>query len=81
MKQLVLAIVFGAALPAFAQTVTVKDGNIQFTDKAGTTIALTSNGRDAGPVLAADGKWVAFVRKVDGSVVVRAENPSGPCRF
>jgi hypothetical protein len=57
------------ALPAVAQTVSVKEGNIQFTDKSGQTTALTSSGRDSEPVLAPDGKWVVFVRKVDGKKI------------
>jgi dipeptidyl aminopeptidase/acylaminoacyl peptidase len=57
------------AIPAFAQTVSVKDGNIQFTDKSGKATELTSSGRDSNPVLAPDGKWVAFVRKVDGKKI------------
>jgi hypothetical protein len=57
------------AIPAFGQSVSVKDGNIQFTDKSGETTALTSSGRDSSPVLAPDGKWVVFVRKVDGKKI------------
>ena len=57
------------ATGAFAQNVSVKDGNIRFTDKSGKTTALTSSGRDSNPVLAPDGKWVAFVRKVAGKKI------------
>lgn len=66
---LALALLGFLALPAIAQTVSVKEGNIQFTDKGGQTTALTSSGRDSGPVLAPDGKWVVFVRKVDGKKI------------
>jgi hypothetical protein len=70
MKQLLLAILSaGLALPVLGQSVSVKDGNIQFTDKTGQTTALTSSGRDSSPVLAPDGKWVVFVRKVDGKKI------------
>jgi hypothetical protein len=71
MKSQVLALTLVGllALPAFAQTVSVKEGNIQFTDKSGQITALTSSGRDSEPVLAPDGKWVAFVRKVDGKKI------------
>ena len=78
MKQLVLAIVCGAVLPAFAQTVAVKDGNIQFTAGAGATTAITSSGRDSEPALAPDGKWVAFVRKVDGKKIATGSDEVDP---
>jgi dipeptidyl aminopeptidase/acylaminoacyl peptidase len=66
------------AIPAFAQTVSVKDGNIQFTEKSGKTTALTSSGRDSTPILAPDGKWVAFVRKVDGKKIVTGSDEMDP---
>lgn len=69
MKRLLLVVCAAFAVPAFGQSVSVKDGNIQFTDKSGQTTALTSSGRDSGPVLAPDGKWVVFVRKVDGKKI------------
>ncbi len=64
MKLQVLASAFwvSLALPALAQSVSVKNGNIQFTNKAGRTMALTSSGRDSDPCLSADGRLVAFVR-------------------
>src|SRR5688500_4716228 len=66
------------ALPAVAQTVIVKEGNIQFTDKSGQTTALTSSGRDSGPVLAPDAKWVVFVRKVDGKKIATGSDEVEP---
>jgi len=66
------------ALPAVAQTVSVKDGNIQFTDKSGHSTALTSSGRDSGPVLAPDGKWVVFVRKIDGKKIATGSDEVDP---
>ena len=79
MKRLFLLISLAAfAVPAVAQTVTVKDGNIQFTDKAGKTTALTSSSRDSAPVLAPDGKWVAFVRKVDGKKIATGSDEMEP---
>jgi hypothetical protein len=65
-------------LPAAAQSVSVKDGNIQFTDKSGQITTLTSTGRDSGPVLAPDGKWVAFVRKVDGKKIATGSDEVDP---
>ena len=79
MKRLLLAaICLVVSVPAFAQTVSVKDGNIQFTDKSGKTMALTSSGRDSDPVLAPDGKWVAFVRKVEGKKIATGSDEMEP---
>lgn len=79
MKRLLLvAICLAASVPAFAQTVSVANGNIQFTDKSGKTTALTSSGRDSNPVLAPDGKWVAFVRKVDGKKIATGSDEVEP---
>ena len=79
MKRLfVLAIGLTASAFAFAQTVSVKDGSIQFTDKSGKTTALSSSGRDSNPVLAPDGKWVAFVRKVDGKKIATGSDEVEP---
>ena len=79
MKRLFLLISWTAlALPALAQTVSVKDGNIQFTDKTGKTTALTSSGKDSDAVLAPDGKWVAFVRKIDGKKIATGSDEMDP---
>jgi WD40-like Beta Propeller Repeat len=79
MKKTIFAILaLTIAVPAFAQTVSVKDGNIQFTDKSGKTTTLTSSGRDSNPVLAPDGKWVAFVRKVDGKKIATGSDETDP---
>lgn len=66
---------------AFAQSVAVRDGNIQFTDKEGKTVALTSSGRDSNPVLAPDGKWIAFVRKVDGKKIATGSDEVEPAEL
>jgi hypothetical protein len=66
------------AIPAFGQSVSVKEGNIQFTDKSGQTTALTSSGRDSSPVVAPDGKWVVFVRKVDGKKIATGSDEVEP---
>lgn len=71
-----LCLVF--ATTAFGQKVSVIDGNIQFTSKTGETIALTSSGRDSAPVLAPDGKWVAFVRKVEGKKIATGSDEVEP---
>ena len=79
MKRLILlSVCLGFSISAFAQNVSVKDGNIQFTNKAGETTALTSSGRDSGPVLSPDGKWIVFVRKVDGKKIATGSNEVEP---
>ena len=78
MMRLLLILGFSAVTSALSQSVSVKDGNIQFTDKAGQTTAITSGGRDSGPVLAPDGKWVAFVRKVDGKKISTGSDEIDP---
>jgi hypothetical protein len=79
MKKLFLVILSAAlALPALGQSVSVKEGNIHFTNKAGQTTALTSSGRDSGPVLAPDGKWVVFVRKADGKKIATGSDEVDP---
>ena len=78
MMRLLLVLCFSAVTSAFSQSVSVKDGNIQFTDRAGQTTALTSGGRDSGPILAPDGKWVAFVRKVDGKKIATGSDEVEP---
>jgi hypothetical protein len=79
MKRLLLTVICAAVpFPAFSQTVSVKDGNIQYTDKVGKTTAITSSGRDSAPVLAPDGKWVAFVRKVDGKKIATGSDEVDP---
>ena len=79
MKRIAFALVSVAvATTSFAQTVSVKDGNIQFTDKSGKTTALTSGGRDSDPLLAPDGKWVAFVRKIEGKKIATGSDEVDP---
>jgi hypothetical protein len=78
MKRLLLILFLGFAGSAFAQSVSVKDGNIHFTDKTGQTTAITSSGRDSGPVLDPDGRWVAFVRKVDGQKIATGSDEVEP---
>jgi dipeptidyl aminopeptidase/acylaminoacyl peptidase len=78
MKRLFLLLCLAFAAPAVAQSVSVVNGNIQFTDKSGQTTALTATGRDSDPVLAPDGKWVAFVRKIDGKKVASGSDEMDP---
>jgi dipeptidyl aminopeptidase/acylaminoacyl peptidase len=78
MKRILLILCLGFAASAFAQSVSVKDGNIQFADKSGQTTAITTGGRDSEPLLAPDGKWVAFVRKVDGKKIATGSDEVDP---
>jgi hypothetical protein len=78
MKRLLLILCSALATPAFGQSVSEKEGNIQFTDKNGQATALTSSGRDSSPVLAPDGKWVVFVRKVEGKKIATGSDEVDP---
>jgi hypothetical protein len=78
MKRVLFILCLVAAHSGFAQTVAVQDGNIQFTDASGKTMALTSSGRDSDPVLAPDRKWVVFVRKIDGDKIVTGADETDP---
>jgi hypothetical protein len=78
MKRLLLVLCSVLAVPVFGQSVSVKEGDILFTDKSGQTTALTSSGRDFGPVLAPDGKWVVFVRKVEGKAIATGSDEVDP---
>jgi WD40-like Beta Propeller Repeat len=79
MKNLSLGLFWIALVSsAFAQTVSVKEGNIQFTDKAGTTTALTTTGNDSDPVLAPDRKWIVFVRKIEGRKIATGSDEMDP---
>lgn len=78
MNRLLLVLLVALAAPSFGQTVSEKDGNIQYTDKSGQITALTSSGRDSDPVLAPDGKWVVFVRKVDGKKIATGSDELEP---
>ena len=80
MKQTILvsALFLALSLPVLAQTVSVKEGNIQFTNKAGQITAITSSGRDSNPVLSSDGKWVVFVRKIDGKKIATGSEEVDP---
>ena len=51
--------------------VSARGGNIFISD-GGVEKQLTTSGRDSTPLLAPDGKWVAFVRSIDGKPI-----PSG----
>jgi hypothetical protein len=77
-KSVAIILTVAAALSAAGQTVSVKDGNIQFTDKSGNTTTLTSSGRDSNAVLSPDSKWVAFVRKVDGKKIATGSDEVEP---
>jgi dipeptidyl aminopeptidase/acylaminoacyl peptidase len=77
MKRLIpIAICLILSTSAFAQTVSVKDGNIQFADKSGETSPVTTGGRDSEPNLSPDGKLVAFVRASDRKVPTGAGEDS-----
>lgn len=69
---LVVAMKAGMAIHwAMAAEVVVeaKDGNIILHSGKNEAKQLTSSGRDSAPVLAPDGKWVVFVRKLLGKTI------------
>jgi dipeptidyl aminopeptidase/acylaminoacyl peptidase len=57
------------ALAARAQSVSIMNGNVFYTPAGGQPVQLTSTGKDSDPVLAPDGRWVAFVRAVEGKAI------------
>jgi len=66
------------SLTSVAADVSVKSGNIYFTDSAGVAKQLTTSGRDSNPVLAADGRWIAFIRKVEGKKIATGADEVDP---
>jgi dipeptidyl aminopeptidase/acylaminoacyl peptidase len=58
--------------------VTVRNGNVFFTDAAGHSRELTSSGRDSNALLAPDGRWVVFVRKVAGKKIATGADETEP---
>ena len=56
-----LAVLLASSAAWCASSVTVKDGNIVL-EQNGQQRQLTRSGKDAGPALSPDGKWVAFTR-------------------
>ena len=56
---------------ATERVVTARGGNI-YISANGAEKQLTTSGRDSSPLLAPDGKWIAFVRAIDGTPI-----PSG----
>jgi Tol biopolymer transport system component len=56
--------------------VSARGGNIYISD-GGVEKQLTASGRDSTPLLAPDGKWVAFVRSVDGKPILSGNIDDG----
>jgi hypothetical protein len=53
-----------------------REGNI-FLSRDGVEKQLTSSGRDSDPILAPDGKWVMFVREIDGELIATGSSAEG----
>jgi hypothetical protein len=49
--------------------VEAKDGNIVLRTVEGVAKTLTKSGRDSGPVISPDGKWIVFLRGVPGKKI------------
>jgi len=54
---------------AAAPAVEAKDGNIVLRTVEGVAKTLTKSGRDSGPVISPDGKWIVFLRGVPGKKI------------
>lgn len=61
-----------------AANVAARDGNIVYTAADGSVKKLTASGRDRAPVLAPDGKWVVFVRAIDGAKISTGSDEFAP---
>jgi dipeptidyl aminopeptidase/acylaminoacyl peptidase len=66
------------ALAASAQSVSVTEGNIYVTDKAGKAKQLTFGGNDVEAVLSPDAKWVVFVRRTSGKMIETGSGADKP---
>ncbi len=71
------AAVFLGLGAASAASVTADKGNIVVTDEAGQRRQLTAEGRDSEPVLAPDGRTVAFTRTPSGAPSLDACSATG----
>ncbi len=63
MRRFILALLVANPFAAFAQTVSVKDGNVLFNARDGSSIQITSSGLDSDPSLSVNKKMVVFVRR------------------
>ena len=63
---LIFCLMLSVASSVSAQSVLVRSGNIFLKAENGKELQLTRSGHDNEPALAADGKWVAFVREIAG---------------
>ena len=75
-SSLAIALLFVHAAAA-EPVVSARDGNI-YVAIDGAEEQLTSSGRDSTPLLAPDGKWVVFVRSVDGKPITSGSPDSSP---
>lgn len=66
---LVTASLLVSSLSLHAQSVAEENGSIFFTGTDGVRKQLTDGGRDSAPVLAPDGKQVAFIRGTPGKTI------------
>ena len=69
------AFIFSHAFAA-QPVVTARGGNI-FISANGAEKQLTTSGRDSSPLLAPDGKWIAFIRAIDGAPITSGNVEDG----
>lgn len=68
--------IFVAAAAEAQSVVSARAGNI-YLSVGGAEKQLTSSGRDSTPLLAPDGKWVVFVRGIDGKPIPTGSDDDG----
>jgi hypothetical protein len=74
---LVVAAAFALSTAFAAEpVVTARDGNI-FLSTNGVEKQLTTSRRDSSPLLAPDGKWIVFVRAIDGAPILSGNIDDG----
>jgi dipeptidyl aminopeptidase/acylaminoacyl peptidase len=56
--------------------VSAREGNV-YISTDGVEKQLTTSGRDSSPLLAPDGKWIAFVRAIDGKPIPSGSDDDG----
>jgi hypothetical protein len=63
MRCFAVALLIATPIAVLGQTVSIRDGNVFFKPKAGSTIQITSSGLDSDPSLSVNERLVVFVRR------------------
>src|SRR4051794_39646981 len=78
MRVLLLLLALLAVPILRGQTVTASGGDVFLTSKEGRQVQLTSTGKDSGPLLSPDGRWVVFVRAAEGKKIETGSDSNSP---